>query len=530
MLGLSAAGVYALGLARIYPLLEGIRHPRHNWARLAGGATIPTLLLHLAVYTTAALLYILALRLLLKHTSAQNNEHRRVVGVIVGGWLLASLVLMAVAPGGEAHDVFDYLFRGRMVVEFDGNPLADAPELFQDRPFYRYITWTDHVDTYGPVWEYASGAMAAATRAFLLATGHWHDSPAQCPDNAASCFMLLSYVLAYRILAVALAGLCGWLIYTMAGRVESTLAAPALLVWLWNPLLLVSSAIGAHNDMVMLVFVLASFWALQQRWWLVALLLLVLAAHVKLTALTLAPLYALWLVRQLGWRRALAYAAVAGLVSLGISWLLYAPLGGWATLPRMLEERQRYVALSFHHVTYRVLLDRGVDAALNRLVTIQAPTLVYAAGSIVITTVMVGWRKGDPAQPRIGDMRIFWRAALAVNLFYLLVGSFWFQPWYVLWVLAPASLLPASRFTRHVLPWFCVGALCSNVVADYLPQLPGPPLQRTGRVTATVITTWLPAMTAALLAWRLHRNSPMQRMKIYHEDARSTKRHEKKQI
>ena len=39
----------------------------------------------------------------------------------------------------------------------------------------------------------------------------------------------------------------------------------------------------------MLVLLLASFWALQRHRWLLALLLLVLAAHVKLTALTLVP-------------------------------------------------------------------------------------------------------------------------------------------------------------------------------------------------------------------------------------------------
>ena len=498
-LGAGMASVYALGLALRYPLLEGIWRPRHNWARLAEGATIPGLLLHVATYVTATVLYIMAMRLVLAHNP---SPRRRVIAVIVGGWLLASIVLMAVAPGGEAHDVFDYLFRGRMLVEFGGSPLADAPVLFADRPFYSYITWTDHVDTYGPVWEYASGGVAATTRALLLAAGRWHVGAAACPDADASCFVLLSYVLAYRVLAVTLAGLCSWLIYTLVNRVAPALAMAALLTWLWNPLLLVSSAVGAHNDMVMLALLLASFWMLQRRWWLAALLLLVLAAHVKLTALTLAPLYGLWLVRQLGWRRALLYAAGALLLGLGLSWLLYAPLGGWATLPRMLDERQRYVALSFHHVIYRLLNERGVDAALNRFITIQAPTLLFAAGAVLISGAMVGWRRGDPVQPRTGDLRIFWSAALAVNLYYLLVGSYWFQPWYVLWVLAPAALLPASRFTRAVLPWLCAGALSSNAVADYLPQLPGPPLQRTGRMIAAVTTTWLPALVAALLVWR----------------------------
>ena len=341
---------------------------------------MPALLLHLAVYIAAILLYMVAMRLVLNHNPATRRAHRHVIAVIAGGWLLASLALMAVAPGGEAHDIFDYLFRGHMVAELGASPLADPPELFPDQPFYAYITWTDFVDAYGPLWEGASGAVAASTHALLVATGRWYDGAAQCPDSAASCFMLTSYVLAYRSLAVLLAGLCGWLIYALTARQSPPLARAALLVWLWNPLLLVSSAVGAHNDMVMLLFVLASFWSLQRRWWLAALLLLVLAAHVKLTALTLTPLYGLWLVRQLGWRHALGYAAVAALLGLAISWLLYAPFGGWATLPRMLEERQRYVALSPHHVLYRILYELGWDAALTRNLTIHWPTISTWSG------------------------------------------------------------------------------------------------------------------------------------------------------
>ncbi len=498
---MGAAAVYALGLALRYPLAAGIRLPRHTWAQLAGGATVPGLLLHIAVYTAAVLLYIAALHLVLRRTAEQGSGlgRERIIAVIAGGWLLASLVLMAVAPGGESHDVFDYLFRGRMLVEAGGSPLADVPAQYVELPYYQYLTWTDHVDTYGPLWEYASGMTAAAARGTLVALGRWGAGTPQCPKGEQSCFLLLSYVVAYRLLAVALAGLCGWLIYRLVRGVDAQLAAAALLAWLWNPLLLVASAVGAHNDMLMLALLLASFWALQRHRWLPALLLLVLAAHVKLTALTLAPVYGFWLVRQLGWRRALAYAAVTLPIGLALSWLLYAPLGGWATLPRMLEERQRYVALSFHHVVYRLIFERSGDSPLTHFITVSGPSLAYAVGAVAIAGSMLGWRRARPDESCRGDERVFWRAAVAANLFYLLIGSFWFQAWYVLWVLAPAALLPAGRFTRYVLPWLCWGVLCSNVVGDYLPQLMPPPFTPTGSVTLAVIVIWVPAGVAALV-------------------------------
>ncbi len=47
-----------------------------------------------------------------------------------------------------------------MLVEHAASPLAQTPDAFSAAPFYAYITWTDHVDTYGPLWEYASGTVA----------------------------------------------------------------------------------------------------------------------------------------------------------------------------------------------------------------------------------------------------------------------------------------------------------------------------------------------------------------------------------
>ena len=74
-----------------------------------------------------------------------------------------------------------------------------------------------------------------------------------------------------------------------------------------------------------------------------------------------------------------------------------------------------------------------------------------------------------------------------------MIGSFWFQFWYVLWVLAPAALVPQSRLTRWVVPWLSFGAMSSQLLGDYLPLLAGPPLDRTGRAFAVVGMIWLPA-------------------------------------
>lgn len=79
------------------------------------------------------------------------------------------------------------------------------------------------------------------------------------------------------------------------------------------------------------------------------------------------------------------------------------------------------------------------------------------------------------------------------------MGSFWFQPWYFVWVLAPAALWVDGHFPRQGLPWACCGALCSNVVYDHLTQLPiaavpETHLYRVGVTVLVVMTIWMPLL------------------------------------
>jgi hypothetical protein len=316
--------------------------------------------------------------------------------------------------------------------------------------------------------------------------------------------MLAGYVWGYRLLAVVLTGLCGGLVYRMVRRTAPEQAPAALLVWLWNPLLLIAGAGGAHNDLIMLACWVAALLAFQRRRWVWGLLALVLAAHVKLTALVVAPVLGLWLVRQVGWVRALGHAGVALLLALPLSWLLYAPFGGWASLPRMLGERTALVANSLHHVAHRVLWAQGWEAADLWQATIFWPSLLFLLLAVGLSGWMLGFgRRGWGRAAIVLPDTALWSTVLGVNLCYLLVGSFWFQFWYISWALLPAALLPAGFVARTILPWLSFGGLSSNVLFNYLPLLRDEPLNRTQRVMAAVGMIWLPVLAAAV-AGRLH--------------------------
>ncbi|MFZ1754100.1 MAG: glycosyltransferase 87 family protein, partial [Caldilineaceae bacterium] len=300
-------------------------------------------------------------------------------------------------------------------------------------------------------------------------------------------------------LAILLTGLAGWLIFILVEREHPAWALPALLVWLWNPAVLLSSALGAHNDGLMLVLLLAAFLAAQRKGWVWAFLLLGLATQVKLTALIWMPVLGLWLWRQIGFRRALLAGMGGALFLLPISSLLYQPLGGWETLPRMLSERVLYVANSPSQFIDRLLPLLGYRLPKEFVLfwIIRVPSYLFATVGVAIPAWLI-WRKRLAAW---GVHPQLWALALVASLLYLTLGSFWFQHWYVVWAILPAALLPWSRFTRRVLPFVCFGPLAANIVAETLSQLPVMIISVIGLTGLVVAMIWLPGVVAGGVVW-----------------------------
>jgi hypothetical protein len=470
-IALATLGLYVL-LAWRYPLGPSLTNARASWTSIVEPTWL-NLALHLAIYLALTLLYLAALHILSTVKGESATHHRRQTLLILATWLACSAVLMTAAPAGESHDIFDYIFRGRMMVEYQANPLVDVPEeLGISKPYARYVSWRKNVDTYGPVWEASSAAIAVSVRQAASWLGWWGKAYPVCPRSPESCRLLLAYITGYRLLSILLTGISGWLIASMVRRSQPTLATLALAVWLLNPIALVATALGGHNDAVMLVLVLLSWWLLQRQRPTLGLLALILAAHVKLTALIWLPTCALWILWRWGWRGAIKIWLLSAASGLALSWLLYAPFGGWQSLPRMLHERSLYLANSPWRILKSLLIGQwGVTIGKAHQLSIGLSNWLFAIGAFLISLWSFNLR---PKRWRSANVlaedaeQNLWRTLVAVSLLYLVVGSFWFQHWYILWVIAPAALLPGSRFTRVLLPWLTFGALSANVAMDFL--------------------------------------------------------------
>jgi hypothetical protein len=489
--------VYGLGIALRYPLSFGLAHPRGTWV-IPGEGSPATMVWQIVLYLLLTLLYVAALR-----TFAPTTTHRPAriqVGFILLIWLLSSLALLFAAPNGESHDIYDYIFRGRMLDRVGASPLEITPNAYPHAHFYRYVAWKRHVDTYGPLWEYTSAAVAGTVRIVLEWAGAFHEQLPSCPQSAAACHLLTAYITGYRLLAILLTGLSALLLYGIVHATYPEYAPLALATWLWNPLLLISTALGAHNDALMLLLFFLAYWLWQRGRWGAGWLVIGLATQVKLTALLLAPVWGLWMVRKLGWLRALGVGVAVAVIMLPISWALYAPLGGWATLPRMVYERQLFVSHSLAQILYFLLYKwSGWPYSLVWTMMVSWSTWLFLAAAVLFS--LRAFLRMDRGLRGAKATTELYRSATLLTLLYLLAGSFWFQPWYVVWMLAPAALWVDGRFPRWGLPWLCFGALSSNAVYDHLTQLPlaaepDAHLYRLGTTVLVVMTIWLPLLIA----------------------------------
>ncbi len=506
------ASVVSLGLyfwlAWHYPLGPNLANPRATWATMVE-PTWPNAARHLLIYFGLTLAYLAALRLLTPVPQMPERYQRRQVFLIVLTWMACSSVLMFVSPAGESHDIFDYLFRGRLMAEYQANPLTEVPNTFGlAMPYTRYLAWRKSVDTYGPVWESVSAFVAYTVRQAASWLGWWSSDYPVCPKSLESCRLLMMYLTGYRLLAIILTGLSGWLIAGIVRRRRVDLAPLALAAWLMNPLVLITTALGGHNDAVMLALVLLGWWFLQRQrpYW--AVMALLLAAHVKLTALIWLPACALWIAWRYGLRRALKIGLASALSGVVLSWLLYAPFGGWQTLPRMLQERSAYLANSLWRIMRYLLINLGGWSGGNaHQLSTRLSSWLFAASALLIILWMFNFRPKCWRRSPFSDDEAeyaLWRALVATSLLYLLVGSFWFQHWYVLWLAAPATLLPESWLTRFMLPWLAFGALSSNMLMSFflatVPDMEVFPALTQGHLLSVGLI-WGPVLFATIISW-----------------------------
>lgn len=248
-----------------------------------------------------SLVYLGLLRWLRGLPSARKPD----LPVLIGIALLASMPLL-ILPNLLSGDVYSYISFGRVAVVYGGNPFIDPPSAFPSDPLYRWVNWRNVASVYGPGWIYPSMLLTIIVNSLK-------------PH-------VITYVIAYKVLALLLHIANGALIWTILRRWKPEQQVFGTALYLLSPLALIEFAGNAHNDVLMITFILLGIVAHQRGHWYWTIAALTLAVLTKWIALPLLPLYGLALLwqshtwRERAWR---AFGSLAIFASLCVG--LYRP-------------------------------------------------------------------------------------------------------------------------------------------------------------------------------------------------------------
>lgn len=506
LVGSTLTSIYTAALWR-FPLLDLYDQRLQNLNKLTQSDPQFGLLLAGSVLMLFVAYFVGAL-VLYRHVGQQCAGGWLLNLILIGFPLFCGCLLLFVYPI-TSLDIYDYLFRGRMLVRHGANTFLATPEQFASDPLLSYIAWRRAVTAYGPLWESVSRQVAA------LAGERRCLEPAVntlCAE-AAPQVALLRLLLAYKGLGLLGFLLCSAAIWMSLGQSATPFARLALYLWLWNPLVLWEAIGTGHNDtwMVLLMVLavgrvsrshlaqppalLSDRPGLIQIWpWLFGLICLAIGGLFKSAVWVLGPLYLSAALRSLSTlRQRLWLLMIAGLLCVGLVVLAYLPFWeGLATL-RHLSDRG-----SLFNATWL--------AALQSILALFLPMLLSKgiASGIGVGLLLFGcfWASLRAwSTPHDLLRHMSW-----LLIWMLLLCTPWFQPWYLLWVIALIALQPQHSHVWPVLLFSCTGMLSYGGEAFLLPALGWGSQSAEWHVLAWVLISGPPLL---VFGWRRRAQVPL---------------------
>jgi len=322
---------------------------------------------------------------------------------LLGVGIVATLAAVATPPF-LSSDLFDYLSRGRL--EHMGlNPyLHDVSEVATDprmAPFAALSEWTHWRMPYGPL----MGCVQ-----YLLGF---------CPVPWLGVYV-------WKLLAGAAHVTAGWLFYrTLAVTADERTARRGLVLWLWNPLLLLEGVVSAHNDIVVaLLLVAMALWIVRDRF-VLATVAFGAAVLFKHGVAPIGPLLLALAWRQKRLRDFGLGVAITAVVTALLWWRYFTEPGALDFVLRQTE-------------VARASLYSLVGAAAGPT---AARAVVWCGGALALLCLLFGLR-------RLRDARGFGGYALLTLAVFLLLSAPQFAPWYHLWWLPLVALAPVPVALR----------------------------------------------------------------------------------
>ena len=297
----------------------------------------------------------------------------------------------------NATDAYRYFLRGRISSIHGESPFAVAVADLENEPYSPLAgEWAGETSPYGPVWELAAAGATDLVR-----------------DNLLGGLILFKALAALSHLSIAV------LIWLSLRGTEAVERSGHTLLWAWNPALLFIFALDAHNDGLMLLWLLLGWWIMLRGRPQVGMIVMLLAPLTKPVGLLPLPFFFLPAWRRQNGRtprvRFLLITVVSALVLAGLAFL---PFGD----PLALAERllgESGTGGGFSPLALLILEARNAGAVWRFRPIVRGATFLF--GLFALLLLWLTWRGRSPL-----------RAAADVFAGFI-VQAFRFRIWYAAW-------------------------------------------------------------------------------------------------
>ncbi len=196
--------------------------------------------------------------------SSKNQISRKQLVILV---LSISFILLLSYPA-FSHDIFNYMFDARIVTKYYSNPYNYTALDYPSDLWTRFMHWTHRTYPYGPVW--------------LLLT-----LPFSYLGFGKFVPTLINFKLMFTFFH--LGNIC--LIWKILEKIRPKNKIYGVIIYAFNPLVIIESLISPHNEVIMLFFLLLTIYQLISNisWWWI-LLSGFLSAGIKFITLIIFPI------------------------------------------------------------------------------------------------------------------------------------------------------------------------------------------------------------------------------------------------
>lgn len=354
----------------------------------------------------------------------RRNENRKLATILgVAAGLSVLLVLM---PPLVSRDIFSNIFYGKIGAVYKQNPYVITPQRFLDDPLMAFLStnWKNTGVVYAPLYTVFSIGLVKITGSGIIANIYSF-------KTAMALFHLINIFLVWKLLE----------------ELAPQRQAFGTMLYAWSPLVLIETAGGGHNDIMMITFALAALWLILRKHDIPAFVLLTLSVMVKYITALFLVVFLIYLMKEKSlWRERILALIGYGIIFFFIVLVLFGPF--WQGIHTLDSTRQNLALSNTYSLSWQIthvvqVIFRGIGLPAGTANSLGS-TLIKGLGWLILLGSLTYFSLKVKERAEMPE------AWTMVVVAYLLTAGY-ILPWYFVWLIPLLALRKWDWFTKTAL-------------------------------------------------------------------------------